>query len=107
MPSAWSIRQELFGAGVITQEQRAEERVRTLLLGTVSMGDRTVACVICDFSPTGARLRIPGEVVLPDAFELYVSQHWASYLVALRWRNREDVGVEFAEQNGLRPAFLS
>lgn len=88
----------LCGAGMITEEQRAGERVRTLLLGTVSTADRTIISVISDFSETGARLRIPGDVPLPDTFDLYMPQHWASYQVALRWRKGDEVGVDFRDQ---------
>jgi hypothetical protein len=85
-------------------EQRATERVRTLMLGTVTIDTRTITCVIADFSANGARLRISPNVLLPDSFELYAPQHWATYLVALRWRDGEDVGVEFMQSNRLAPA---
>jgi hypothetical protein len=62
------------------------------------MGDRTITCVICDYSASGARLRIPPDVLLPDTFELYMPQHWATYRVALRWRTGDDVGVEFCNR---------
>lgn len=85
-------------------EQRAADRVRTLMLGTVTIEKKTVTCVIADFSQSGARLRISPNVLLTDRFELYAPQHWTTYQVALRWREGENVGVEFIEVNRLSPA---
>lgn len=76
-------------------EQRAMERVTTSMLGNVTFEERTVTCLIADFSSSGARLRISLNVLLPETFWLYAPQHWMTYRATLRWRNGEEVGVEF------------
>lgn len=86
------------GAGMLATEQRASERVRTLMLGTLAFQNRTVVCVIADFSPTGARLRVNPDVPLPETFDLYMPQTWMTYRVELRWRRDGEIGVEFATQ---------
>jgi hypothetical protein len=85
-------------------EMRTAERVRTLMLGTVTVDKKTITCVIVDFSQNGARLRVSPNALLTETFELYAPQHWTTYTVALRWRDGEDVGVEFIQFDRLSPA---
>jgi hypothetical protein len=65
------------------------------MLGTVTIDDRTVTCLITDFSSSGARLRLSQDVALPKTFWLDAPRHWKSYRVTCCWRDGEEVGVRF------------
>jgi hypothetical protein len=58
-------------------------------------GKTVVPCVITDFSGDGAGLRVPGDSILPDAFDLHVETARITYRVQMCWRTGDRVGVAF------------
>lgn len=77
-------------------DRRKAERKRMLRRGRIVFrkGYGVIDCVLLDLSETGARLRAPGLLALPDQFELRI-EHGPSYVVELAFRNLETVGVRF------------
>jgi hypothetical protein len=54
-----------------------------------------------DLSETGARLRLPNRVVVPDNIELYLSELNRTVQAQVRWRVADQVGVEFVQQSAI------
>ncbi|MEZ5818575.1 MAG: PilZ domain-containing protein [Hyphomicrobiaceae bacterium] len=78
-------------------ERRGEERRRIVRAAeiTVPGGAPPISCVLADISQTGARLRIPAEVVVPDHFRLTVMSMSIDTLCEVRWRRTGELGVRF------------
>lgn len=78
-------------------ERRDEARLRSLIAATIvyNNGQSTLACVIRNFSETGAKLAIPAGVALPDRFELAVPQKNKTYRAQIAWQRGEEIGVRF------------
>ncbi|MGE3918156.1 MAG: PilZ domain-containing protein, partial [Hyphomicrobiaceae bacterium] len=56
-----------------------------------------VACVLSDISATGARLKVPQGVHLPEQFRLTVHSLSMDRLCELRWRGDGEIGVAFVD----------
>ncbi len=80
-------------------ELRAAERGRSLLKAKIVFNNRmsTVDCVIKNISTCGARIAIPNSLSLPSEFDLEVPLKGKTYRAQMRWRDSENMGVEFLE----------
>jgi hypothetical protein len=78
-------------------ETRICSRFSTSHAATILLdGGRTaVPCTIRDFNGDGAGLCVPGDVILPDSFDLYVPTARITCRVSVRWRDDERIGVSF------------
>ena len=76
-------------------EARSAKRRRVLLGGKIVYGDGafTYDCSIRDLSASGARIGIPGAVVLPKRFHLIDLRQAAGYDCEIVWRNATQTGV--------------
>ena len=59
-------------------------------------GHSVIDCVVLDLSDSGARLKAPGLIAIPEQFELRF-ESGPSYSVALAYRNFETAGVRFLD----------
>lgn len=89
----------------MSEEQRQFPRMRSLLGARARYDQRrtTVDCVIRNISEHGALLVVSDAVLLPNTFELEVTQRQRSYNARVCWRSGTRIGVSF-EPDGPRPA---
>ena len=82
---------------ISSNKQRRRRGTRLLLEGKiVSLDGTTVIDVkIRDMSATGAILRIPPNVTLPESFSLLVVSDGKRYPAEKRWRKGERLVVQF------------
>ena len=80
-------------------ELRAAERGRSLLRAKIIFNNRmsTVDCIIKNISPSGARIAVPSSLSLPSEFELDIPLKGKTYRAQMRWRDVENMGVEFVD----------
>lgn len=78
-------------------ERRGSERRRVVRAAEISLeGDAgAISCVMIDISQTGARLRIPDGVSVPDRFRLSVEAMAIVAYCEVRWRRANEIGVRF------------
>lgn len=92
-----------------TANKRKKDRAPSFLGGTI-MYNRdlwSADCVIKNISESGAKLTGRNLPMLPDRFYLVIPQKKTKYLVHVRWRARDQIGVEFEEvcsNEGHQPA---
>jgi hypothetical protein len=79
----------------ITTERRATIRRPCLRIGKVIIaGSDTVhACVLCDFSDDGARIKLRAEVELPEHIFIYDMKQTNATPARIVWRDGEIMGV--------------
>ena len=83
--------------------RRNRERRRAILAGLLLLDDgRSCHCRIVDMSDTGARVRLPTLLPLPDKLWLLNTSGWMGYEVELKWRADMDVGLYFLSKRDLR-----
>jgi hypothetical protein len=80
------------------KDKRKHPRSRVLRRGNIVFrnGHSAVGCVVLDLSTGGARLKVREWLGLPEAFELRI-ENGPARQVAVRYRNMETTGVEFAD----------
>lgn len=80
-------------------ERRGEHRRKVVRAGEILLPGNAspIACVLLDISTSGARLRLPDQMSLPETFELKVVSLGFKREAAVRWRRGDEVGVEFAD----------
>ncbi len=80
-------------------ELRAAERGRSLLKAKITFNNRmsTVDCIVKNISAGGARLAVPSTLSLPNEFDLDIPLKGKTYRAQMRWRDTENIGVEFIE----------
>ena len=85
---------------------RTSERKRTMLGAQIIFNNRnsTMDCQVRNISPTGARLALSDTVALPEEFDLHVPQKARTYRARLRWRDKENIGVELVADQAPAPA---
>lgn len=84
-------------------ERRGRGRRRAILAGLLLLDDgRSCHCRIVDMSDTGARVRLPTLMPLPDKLWLLNTSGWAGYEVELKWRSDMDIGLRFLSKRDLR-----
>jgi PAS domain-containing protein len=78
-------------------ERRSSERRRVVRAAEIfADGDAgAISCVMIDISQTGARLRIPDGVTVPDRFRLSVEAMGIAASCEVRWRRANEIGVRF------------
>ncbi len=63
---------------------------------------RSSSCRIVDLSETGARVRLPTTLPLPEKFWLLNTSEWLAHEVKLAWRSDADAGLLFLSRRNLR-----
>jgi hypothetical protein len=83
-------------------ERRSASRQKTFLQGRLFFdnGRASVDCLIRDISEHGAKLRFSSAVATPDAVELHIPNKRESYQARVKWRNGEEIGVSFKQEEG-------
>ena len=78
-------------------ERRGSERRRLVRAAEIFTGPDAsgISCVLVDISRTGARLRIPDGVIVPDRFRLTVEAMSIDTHCEVRWRRAGELGVRF------------
>jgi hypothetical protein len=76
-------------------ERRDGPRVETSLPGKIISGDGFLspACVVCDLSPRGARVRIAGGIRLPPPVALLLTEEGLLFDAAVAWRRGDETGL--------------
>ena len=74
-----------------------KERFRCMLAGEVSFANGAFRepCILREVSETGARLVIQKKVPLPETFDLHIPKRPNVTGGIIRWRNGNEMGVEF------------
>jgi hypothetical protein len=80
-------------------ERRNDSRSRSFLGARIIFNGRnsTIDCLIRNISPTGARLLLDDNVVIPNEFELQIPKQDRSFQARLAWRRGGEFGVQFVE----------
>lgn len=78
-------------------QPRGTPRMRSMLRGQIIFNNRfsTMDCVVRDISPTGARLQLAGDDVLPPIFELSLPLRSRRHKAEVVWRRGTECGVRF------------
>jgi hypothetical protein len=85
---------------------RRAERHRTLLGAKLVYGDGafTLDCVLRDLSATGARVKVPDGLAVPDTVFLVEMRAGVAYAARVVWKRHPLIGLAFIEQRDLRQA---
>jgi hypothetical protein len=91
------------------QERRKEQRWPTYLGGQVSFASQhsTADCLIRNASTGGAKLVVRQARFVPDGFELAITQRDIVYRAHVRWRSRDEFGVELEPMSSEKNAPVS
>jgi hypothetical protein len=86
-------------------ERRSGSRQKSFLQGRIFFNNRrtSVDCLIRDFSERGARLKFTGMTATPDVVELYIPNRDESYRAKVQWRNADEIGVGFDQDEKSPP----
>ncbi|MHA6691788.1 PilZ domain-containing protein [Devosia sp. A449] len=81
----------------MTDEHRISPRQRTLKGGRIVVNDgfSTFQCTVRNMSETGARLKLPSIVGIPDSFQL-VMDDGRKFACTVVWRTATEIGVTYA-----------
>jgi hypothetical protein len=92
----------LYGFAEISggMNNRRAPRLRTFKSGTISLGDRSLDCLIRNMSTTGACLEIKGTTTLPKAFKLVIKPDNVFRTCTVVWQDRHRIGVSFEPSPG-------
>lgn len=79
------------------RDRRRSDRVKTLLNGRIrfNQGVTSIDCVIRNISPIGAWAVIDKTAVIPGAFQFDIPARGTSRRAKLRWREADNIGIEF------------
>lgn len=82
--------------GLAFEQKRQAVRNRCLRAAKAVYHDRRfqVDCQVRDESATGMKLRLGGDVAVPDKFELLIESREELIPVLVRWRRGMELGVE-------------
>lgn len=82
--------------------KRAFPRIRSLLGARIEFNHRnsTMNCVVREISAGGAKLEFSDSKSIPDSFDLVIPSKEQNFLVKVRWRQGNNVGVEFQPRAG-------
>ena len=77
-------------------EHRGKRRQRSLKSAKIvfANGSFAIDCVIRNFSDTGAQLKVPTSVPIPDHFDL-VEPGGKRHRAVVMWRKGDQMGVRF------------
>jgi hypothetical protein len=59
---------------------------------------RSVRCVVRDLSENGARLQVPGNIVIPEIFQLHIKADRVTMTARRVWSTLDQMGVRFIEE---------
>lgn len=78
-------------------EHRRAARRRALKGAQIIFNDgaSVIDCVVRDVSETGAKLKIPSPLGVPDTFTLSVQVDDIRYKCRVAWRRATEIGVSF------------
>lgn len=78
-------------------DHRSGSRQKAFLKAVVYFNRRSssVDCLIRDLSETGARIKLPAAVTVPDVFELYIPSKDQYHPSRMRWRKEDELGLAF------------
>ena len=77
-------------------ERRAIPRKPVLVSGAIEFSGRTVNCLICNMSISGAALDVTDPLGIPDRFNLFFkAEAGAEFPCHVIWRKDERIGVAF------------
>jgi len=81
----------------VTTERRRSPRARRLLSARLSFNHHwsTMDCVVRNLSDDGALLEFPAPVMLPNDFDIELTDRRHRYHAKLRWQDGRRVGVAF------------
>jgi hypothetical protein len=81
----------------LTEDNRASLRRRTLKGGRIVLnnGNSTISCTVRNLSETGALLRVPSILGIPDGFDLLFDDG-TRYTCTVVRRSGTELGVQFA-----------
>lgn len=83
--------------------RRNRGRRRAILAGFLIMNDdRSSPCRIVDISDTGARVRLPTPMAMPDKLWLLNTSDWLAYEAEIAWHTNMDAGLHFLSKRNLR-----
>jgi PilZ domain len=80
-------------------ERRRLPRNRVYYGGTVAFNDRnsTLACVVRDFSVSGAKIEFEDPTLIPDEVDFIVARKGLSCRARMIWRDRYAAGLMFSD----------
>ena len=89
------------------RQDRRAARQRVLLTGLVAYDQMNISfrCAIRNRSPSGAQLKLPNGMVVPDRFWLIDVGEGSAYNATAVWRRYPNVGVTLADPLDLKHAF--
>ena len=78
-------------------EHRASRRQRVLKSGKIIYANGTIVidCTIRNISETGAQLKVPTTVAIPDQFEFRETMGGKGRPVTVVWRRGDLIGIRF------------
>ncbi|MDJ1157273.1 hypothetical protein QNA08_03340 [Chelatococcus sp. SYSU_G07232] len=96
-PDAIEWVERLFLAGQDPHEERRRAPRRPVAVpAAIALADgATLYCAIRDVTAAGARLAVPKEAKLPEAFDLALLPKGLTRRVSLKWRRGQAAGVAF------------
>lgn len=79
------------------EEKRKEKRTHTVLRAVIELHDHrtTYDCTISNLSDHGANLHIENAFILPSDFQVSIPLKGLKQNAVVRWREVDQVGVEF------------
>jgi hypothetical protein len=82
---------------MLAREKRRSRRIDLNRAGEISSltGQSVVGCLVLDISASGARLMVATPDVVPDYFRLNYGSESVKPKCRVRWRNDNEIGVEF------------
>ncbi|MDE2363232.1 MAG: PilZ domain-containing protein [Hyphomicrobiales bacterium] len=92
------------GSGLKRKAERRDCHVKAQALVS---GRDPVECVIINFSASGARVKIPEGVELPTRFKLFIPSRPETKPALVRWRNGQEIGVEYSSGVADEAAFFA
>jgi hypothetical protein len=78
-------------------DKRNNQRQRALKRGVIGFagGSFSIDCTIRNLSASGARLKVPVTVAIPDQFKLLDSHTGIRHSAKVVWRKGDELGVRF------------
>ena len=79
-------------------DRRQHSRNRVYYGGMVAFNARnsTLACVVRNFSPRGAKIEFENSATMPDRVDFEIARRGLSCLARLVWRDRNAAGLAFS-----------
>ena len=81
----------------LMHELRRVKRTQVSKHAKIVAAGFAVDCMVCDLTNLGAGLRVLAGDCVPERFDLFFDSALFSRHCQVRWRNKERLGVEFAD----------